>query len=215
MISKKAAAQLSEYKISSFQARGKYPKIALSLLLLALTQCFPAYADWEDTLSEAQSQLKQGRLQEAESTFKEAEKACEEVKLGPTDGDGFKKMSKGVANCLIGISTIRDKQGDAQESDRLYELAVRTVEKAYTSDSLDYAKYLPALADLYDKHGRGDKAELVLQKIIDLRLKLNDDSSSVAQAYDHYARFLRSKSQPDRAIELENKSADLKYKLQH
>lgn len=208
-------AQLSKNKIRRFLTSGKYSRSGLCVLLLTQLHWLPAYADWEDTLSEAQSQLKQGRLEEAESSFKEAEKACEEVKLGPTDGDGFKKMSKGVANCLIGLSTIRDKQGDGPESDRLYELAVRTVEKAYTSESLDYAKYLPGLADLYDKHGRADKAELVLKKILDVRLKLNDDSSSIAQAYDHYARFLRSKSQPDRAVELENKSADLKYKLQH
>ena len=172
-------------------------------------------ADWEDLLSDAQSKLSQGQLQEAEATFKEAEKACEEVKLGPTDGDGFKKMSKGVADCLIGLATIRDRQGESAESDRLYELAIRTVEKAYTANSLDYIKYLPPLADLYDKHGKADKAELVLQKIIEVRLRLKDEPAPIAQAYDHYASFLRSKSQPDKAREYENRSAELKYRMQN
>lgn len=186
------------------------------LLTVAAFQPFAAFAaDWEDQLSDAQSKLRQGKLDEAETAFKEAEKSCEEVKLGPTDGDGFKRMSKGVADCLIGLSTIRDRQGDSAESDRLYELAIRTVEKAYTSNSLDYARYLPPLAELYDKHGKADKAELVLQKIIDLKVSHKDDSSSLAQAYDHYARFLRAKSQPDKATEYENKSADLKYKVQN
>lgn len=194
----------------------KAPQKALLACLFALNTFAPALAgDWEVTLSDAQEELRKGRLDSAEEKFKQAEKECEEVKLGPTDGDGFKKMSKGVADCLIGLATIRDKQNESSESDRLYELAIRTVEKAYTSNSIDYAKYLPPLADLYDKHGKADKAELVLQKIIEVRTKLKDEPAQVASAYDHYARFLRSKSQPDKAVEYENRSADLKYKLQN
>ncbi|MBX9572837.1 MAG: tetratricopeptide repeat protein [Candidatus Obscuribacterales bacterium] len=206
----------SHISIETRTSRKKYLGLASFLIGGLICQTAPAFADdWEEQLSDAQGKLKQGHLEEAESAFKQAEKSCEEVKLGPTDGDGFKRISKGVADCLIGLATIRDRQGDTSESDRLYELAIRTVEKAYTSNSLDYAKYLPPLADLYDKHGKADKAELVLKKVIDTRLALKDDNANVAQAYDHYARYLRAKSQPDKATEYENKSAELKYKLQN
>ena len=173
--------------------------------------------NWQNLLSEARSELSAGRLDKAEEQFKAAEKACEDVKLGPTDGDGFKKMSKGVADCLIGLAAVNERRGDAGEADRLYELAVRTVEKAYTSDSMDYAKYLPPLADLYDKHGKPDKAELVHKKIIDVRTRMapNKDDPSIVQGYDHYARYLRSKDRPDEATIIENKSNEIKYKNQN
>lgn len=193
-------------------------KRMLAALSLFLCSSLPVFADedWEEMLSSAQDDLRSGNLSQAEGKFKEAERLCEAVKLGPTDDQGFKRMSKGVADCLIGIATIRDQQGDSVESDRLYELAIRTVEKPYTANHLEYAKYLPKLADLYDKHGKADKAELVHQKIIDIRTKLAPkDDPSVVQAYDNYAKFLRSKSRNDEAVVVENKSSEMKYRNQN
>ena len=120
---------------------------------------------WQDLDSGARALMKEGRLAEAESQWKEA------IALAETD----KEIDPGVVDCLIGLSGLYDKRGNAAESERLFELAMRTVEGVKGSDSAAYADRLPALAALYRKHGKSWHSELLFQRPQLLRLELLEE----------------------------------------
>ncbi len=56
----------------------------------------------------------------------------------------IKKSIRVVVDCLIGLAGLYDKRGDVAESERLYELAMRTVEGIKGGDSAAYADRLPS-----------------------------------------------------------------------
>lgn len=159
---------------------------------------------WQDLDSGARALMKEGRLAEAESQWKEA------IALAETD----KEIDPGVVDCLIGLSGLYDKRGNAAESERLFELAMRTVEGVKGSDSAAYADRLPALAALYRKHGKSWHSELLFQRLIKIRESVSGKNSpEAASALEMYSQFLSSEGRQAEAAKMSEKAHTIRDSL--
>lgn len=127
-----------------------------------------------------------------------------------------------VVDCLCHLAKVKDKQEQYAESDRLYELAMRNLERhTKNQDNYLYADYLPDLADLYCRHGKTDKAELIYKKLLDIRNNKSPASESnqnkeseIVKAEERYARFLHDNNRSNEATQHENTAAGIRYKFQ-
>ncbi|MCC7530674.1 MAG: tetratricopeptide repeat protein, partial [Candidatus Melainabacteria bacterium] len=138
---------------------------------------------WQDLDAGARALMTEGRLAEAESQWKEA------IALAETG----KEIDPGVVDCLIGLAGLYDKRGNAAEAERLFELAMRTVEGVKGADSAAYADRLPALAALYRKHGKSWHCDLLFQRLIKIRERVSGKNSpEAARALEMYSQFLSS-----------------------
>jgi tetratricopeptide (TPR) repeat protein len=172
--------------------------------------------DWQTVLSQAQSDLAAGNLDSAESGFRQAESLLEAAK---TSGkDELQRNGLCLVDCLVGISKVKERRGESADSEQVYEMGLNTLQKLVEGGwkSHKYADYLPAIADLYDKHGKTDQADLAWQKIIEIRTTVapTDDSARLIAAYSGYAKFLRAHNRPEEAVPYENKVAQIKYSQQ-
>lgn len=152
---------------------------------------------WQQADANARALMKEERLAEAEAQWKEA------IARAETD----KQMDPGLVDCLIGLAGLYDKRGDAGESERLYELAMRTVEGVKGGDSAAYADRLPGLAAMYKRHGKSWHSDLLFQRLIKIRENTKGkNSSEVASACDLYGRFLASEGRQAEADKMNEKA---------
>ena len=159
---------------------------------------------WQDLDAGARSLMKEGRLSEAESQWKEA------IARAETD----KELDPGVVDCLIGLSGLYDKRGDVAESERLYEVAMRTVEGVKGGDSAAYADRLPALAALYRKHGKSWHSDLLLLRLIKIRENVSGKNSpEAASALEMYSRFLAQEGRHAEATKMSERAHTIRDSL--
>ncbi len=159
---------------------------------------------WQDLDSGARAAMREGRLEQAESQWKEA--------IAKAEGD--KQINPGVVDCLIGLSWLYDKRGDAAESERLYELAMRTVEGVKGADSAAYADRLPDLATLYRRHGKSWHSDLLYQRLIKIRENTSGKvSPEVAAALEMYSRFLKSEGRQAEASKVAERAHTIRDSL--
>lgn len=185
----------------------------LLLLVVVLTHLNPSALaqptesdtpDWLGTIREAQSALTAGELELAGRLFRQA------LTVSESKGQG----EPGVVNCLCGLAQIEDRKGNFQESERLHELAMRTLEQITgDQDNHRYANYLTDLAELYARHGKLDKAELALRKQLDIRAKKPPlDEQRLIDAHEALARLLRMANRADEARIHESQALQLKFR---
>jgi tetratricopeptide (TPR) repeat protein len=159
---------------------------------------------WQDLDAGARALVKEGRLAEAESQWKEA------IARAETD----KEIDPGVVDCLIGLAGLYDKRGNAAESERLFELAMRTVEGVKGGDSAAYADRLPALAALYRKHGKSWHSDLLFQRLIKIRENVSGKNSpEAASALEMYSQFLASEGRQAEATKMSEKAHTIRDSL--
>jgi len=159
---------------------------------------------WQELDASARTAMKEGRESEAESQWKEA------IARAETD----KEINPGVVDCLIGLAGLYDKRGDVAESERLYELAMRTVEGVNGGDSAAYADRLPSLAALYRKHGKSWHSDLLFQRLIKIREKVSGKNSpEAATALEMYSRFLASEGRQAEATKMSEKAHTIRDSL--
>jgi len=160
---------------------------------------------WQDMHAGASALLKEGRLQEAESQWKEA----------IVQAEADKQIDPGVVDCLIGLSGVSDKRGDIAESERLYELAMRTVEGVKGGDSAAYADRLPQLAALYRRHGKGWHSDLLFKRLVKIRENTKGkNSKETADALDMYSRFLVQEGRQAEATKVSERAHTIRDQLQ-
>ncbi|HIA51347.1 MAG TPA: tetratricopeptide repeat protein [Candidatus Melainabacteria bacterium] len=159
---------------------------------------------WQDLDAGARAAMREGRLAEAESQWKEA--------IARAESD--KEINPGVVDCLIGLAWLYDKRGDTAESERLYELAMRTVEGVKGGDSAAYADRLPDLAALYRRHGKSWHSDLLFQRLIKIRENTSGkNSTEVATALEMYSRFLQSEGRQAEATKTAEKAHTIRDSL--
>jgi tetratricopeptide (TPR) repeat protein len=159
---------------------------------------------WQDLDAGARALMKEGRLPEAESKWKEA------IARAETD----KEIDPGVVDCLIGLAGLYDKRGNAAESERLFELAMRTVEGVKGGDSAAYADRLPALAALYRKHGKSWHSDLLFQRLVKIRENVSGKNSpEAADALEMYSQFLASEGRQAEATKMSEKAHTIRDSL--
>ncbi len=167
---------------------------------LALT----ASAGWQDLDAIARVSMREGRLAEAEAKWKEA--------IARAESD--KEINPGVVDCLIGLAWLYDRRGDTAESERLYELAMRTVEGVKGGDSAAYADRLPDLATLYRRHGKSWHSDLLYQRLIKIRENTGGKNSpEVATALELYSRFLESEGRQAEATKISERAHTIRDSL--
>jgi tetratricopeptide (TPR) repeat protein len=165
--------------------------------MLDLLLVFIFAAGWQQADANARAFMKEERLAEAEAQWKEA------IARAETD----KQIDPGLVDCLIGLSGLYDRRGDTAESERLYELAMRTVEGVKGADSAAYADRLPALAAMYRRHGKSWHADLLFQRVIKIRENTKGKNSpEVASACEMYGRFLLSEGRQAEADKMSEKA---------
>ncbi|MBX9685352.1 MAG: hypothetical protein K2X27_01545 [Candidatus Obscuribacterales bacterium] len=187
-------------------------KTALLLsIFLSLTLCANAYSeDWQSSLDDAQAALRNGNLNEAEEGFLKTQKLIEAAK--GSDKNDLKKMGLGLVDCLVGISKVKDKQGEFAQSDAVYEMGLETLKKFCEGGwkSHDYADYLPDIAELYDRHGKSEQTDLVWKRIIEIRTTVSPkDNGKIIAAYEGYSKYLRAHGKPEEANQWEYKANQL------
>lgn len=159
--------------------------------------CLIVASGWQEMHAGARAAMQEGRLAEAEQQWKEA------IARAETD----KEIDPGVVDCLIGLAGLYDKRGDVAESERLYELAMRTVEGVKGGDSAEYADRLPDLASLYCRHGKSWHSDLLYQRLIKIREKTKGKNSpEAASALEMYSRFLASEGRQAEATKMSEKA---------
>lgn len=193
------------------------------LLSAFLLTILPVRAeDWQTVLSQAQSDLRDSKLEEAEAGFKRAETLLEAVKISPlldeaTRTAELKKLGFSLVDCLVGISKVRDRRGEYADSEAVYEMGLETLKKFCVNGwkNQDYADYLTGIAELYDRHGQTEKADGAFKQLLEIRTTVAPkDDRKIISAYESYSKYLRAHSRSDEAVHLENKVSQMKYNLQ-
>lgn len=159
---------------------------------------------WQDLDANARAAMREGRLADAETRWKEAIASAESEK----------EINPGVVDCLIGLAWLYDKRGDTAESERLYELAMRTVEGIKGGDSAAYADRLPDLATLYRRHGKSWHSDLLYQRLIKIRENTGGKNSpELATALEMYSRFLQSEGRQAEAAKVGERAHTIRDSL--
>lgn len=183
--------------------------IALISLLLALWAAgSQVLADepppaWLPLEQQARASLVAGQLDAAEQQYKEALSTAERAGA----------IEPGLVTCLVGLAYVNDKKGNPQESERLYELAMRNMEGLVGPTNVRFADWLPDLAFLYDSHGKPDKAEVLFKRA--WRIKQDTYGGNdvrVAEVLEQYARFLRKNGRQVEAADLETRAHTIRQK---
>lgn len=191
----------------------------LSLVVLSLVSVLPALTDdWQSVLSQAQSDLSKGRLDEAESGFHKAENLLEAAKVSSIDEAGKKSELKvlgfSLVDCLVGIAKVKDRKGEFAAAESTYEMGLATLVKFCENGwkNQDYADYLPGIAEMYDRHGKVDEADKSFKQLIEIRTTIAPkDEHRTIKAYESYSKFLRAHSRDNEAVPFENKISQMKY----
>jgi len=182
----------------------------VSLNAISLLVCISA--GWGQTSAEnwlshrdaAQKAFASCDFDRADSEWKEALTAAERTQ----------QIEPGMVTCLVGLAFVKDKQGQAQESERLYELGMHTMEGLVGPASPRYADWMPSLAFLYDSHGKSDKAEVLFKRALFIKTgAFGWNDARVAEVLEQYARFLRKNDRQAEATNLELKAKAIREKL--
>jgi len=181
-------------------------KTKLCLLLFAIicgAQVALADGDWEQLNTEAQSAFDSGDLEGAESKWSEALKQAE----------ASKAVEPGMVTCLCKLALVNDKRKNSFEAERLYELAMRTMEGLAGPKSTRFADWMPDLAWMYEGHGRPDKSEVLFKRALKIKeAAYGADDERVALVLDDYARFLRKENRGTEASVLEQRAKTIRVK---
>jgi tetratricopeptide (TPR) repeat protein len=162
-----------------------------------------ADGDWEQLNDEAQSAFNSGELDEAQSKWTEALKQAE----------ASKAVEPGMVTCLCKLALVNDKKRNSFEAERLYELAMRTMEGLAGPNSTRFADWMPDLAWMYLGHGRPDKSEILFKRAVRIKESAyGADDERVAQALDDYARFLRKENRGTEASTIEQRARTIRTK---
>jgi len=154
--------------------------------------------DWWDKDHEARQLLKENNFAQAKTTFESA------IKMAEKNAN----MDPGLVNSLAGLALLEHKTGHSQESERLYELAMRYEEGFAGAGSEKFAAFLPDLAWLYQWHGNTSQAELLYKRAIaTVSAKNPEDDPKISQFLLHYKAFL---IQSGRTSEAEKIAAHLR-----
>lgn len=184
----------------------RYFRIKLCLVAVAIicgAQVALADGDWQQLNSEAQSSYNNGDLDDAESKWNEALKQAEVSKA----------VEPGMVTCLCKLALVNDKRKNTFEAERLYELAMRTMEGLAGPNSTRFADWMPDLAWMYQGHGRPDKSEVLFKRALKIKESAyGADDERVAQALDDYARFLRKENRGTEASVLEQRAKTIRAK---
>lgn len=136
---------------------------------------------WWKKDHEARLLLKAGSLPQAKAAFEEA------VSIAETNA----VMDPGLVNSLAGLSLLEHRRGNAFESERLYELAMRFQEGFAGANSERFAAFLPDLGWLYSWHGNSKQADIIFRRAIStLEYQNPEDDSKVSPYLLHYKAFL-------------------------
>lgn len=123
-------------------------------------------------------------------------------------------LQPGVVSCLCGLSLLNHEKGSYAESERLYELAMRTVEGLSGRTSVSFARMLPDLAWLYNEHGKPDKAEDILKQALSIHRESDGEFSIPhAQSLEHYAAFLEKNQRRSEAAIHRNRAQQIRSHL--
>ncbi|MBP9092374.1 tetratricopeptide repeat protein [bacterium] len=153
---------------------------------------------WWKKDHEARLLLRAGSLSQSKAAFEEA------VSIAETDA----AMDPGLVNSLAGLSLLEHRRGNAFESERLYELAMRYQEGFAGANSARFAAFLPDLAWLYSWHGNSKQADILFRRAIATVENQNpEDDSKVSPYLIHYKAFL---GQSGRTAEAEKIAVRLK-----
>jgi hypothetical protein len=188
------------------------PHFILLLFVDFILSVIPSLADdWQTSLAKANEDLRAGNLDNAEDGFTTAQKLLEGAQT--KSQDELKRNGMALVECIVGISKVKDRRGDASGSEQAYEMAMNTLKNFCEGGikSQAYADYIPGIADLYERHGRIDQAELALKRVIEVRQTIppKDDNKTIA-AFDQYAKFLRGQKRNDEATVIENNAAQMR-----
>jgi hypothetical protein len=182
----------------------------ISLNALSLLACISACwgqtsaENWESHRDAAQKAFASCDFDRADNEWKEALTAAE--RSG--------QIEPGMVTCLVGLAFVQDKQGHAQESERLYELGMRNMEGLVGPASPRFADWMPSLAFLYDSHGKSDKAEILFKRALLIKTgAFGWNDARVAEVLEQYARFLRKNERQTEATDLELKARTIRQKL--
>lgn len=176
----------------------------LSIAIIGGAQLAWADGDWEQISAEAQQAYDSGNLEEAESKWTEALKQAESSKA----------VEPGMVTCLCKLALVNDKKHNPFEAERLYELAMRTMEGLAGPNSTRFADWMPDLAWMYLGHGRPDKSEVLFKRALKIKESAyGADDERVAQALDDYARFLRKENRGTEASVLEQRARTIRSKV--
>lgn len=140
-----------------------------------------------------------------------AKERCEEaLKLA----DRAREVEPGMVTCFTKLALVNERLGNASEAERLYELAMRTLEGQAGRESLRFADFMPDLGYLYQAHRKPAKAEVLFKKAVAIKEKvLGQNDSRVADAWDDYAHFLQKENRNVEAAQCSEKAHSIRSKL--
>lgn len=151
---------------------------------------------WFALDKEARESFRREDFSSAEKTFKEAISYAESIS----------KFEPGAVNSLLGLSMLNEKLSKPQESERLYELAMRYEEGTYSSESEHFAKFLPDLAWLYHWHGKDGDSERTFMRALKILEKLKgEDHIMLIDILSQYRDFLKSTGRAAEAEKVERR----------
>lgn len=182
------------------------PTFVMLILLSAVFSPLPSRAqasDWKEYDQVAKKAYNEGNYDEAEQNWRDALKQAEKSS----------SVEPGMVNCLCSLALVNDKKGNAQEAERLYELAMRNMEGLVGPSSPRFADWMPDLAFMYDAHGRPDRAEVLFKKALLIKERsFGLEDLRVADVLDSYAQFLRKNNRGIEATALELRSKQIREK---
>lgn len=174
-----------------------------AVAIICGAQAALADGDWQQLNTEAQSAYNSGDLDDAEAKWNEALKQAETSKA----------IEPGMVTCLCKLALVNDKRKNTFEAERLYELAMRTMEGLAGPNSTRFADWMPDLAWMYEGHGRPDKSEVLFKRALKIKESAyGADDERVAQALDDYARFLRKENRGTEASVMEQRAKTIRAK---
>jgi tetratricopeptide (TPR) repeat protein len=183
-------------------------KVLILCALFVFCSCIsfsPAAADtWQQVYDEADAAFNRGDMTTAK------EKCEEALKLA----DQAREIEPGMVTCFTKLALVNDRLGNTGEAERLYELAMRTLEGQAGRESLRFADFMPDLGYMYQAHHKSAKAEVLFKKAVEIKEKaLGQNDSRVADAWDDYAHFLEKENRHVEAAECSQRSRTIRSKL--
>lgn len=160
--------------------------------------------EWLEMDNKARKLARAGDLSEAETLFNDA--------LNRAQAKNHNEP--GVLNSLLGLSLVKEKLGNGAESERLYELGMRTAESLWGPSDVRFAALMPDLAWLYHWHRKDDKAEVLFARVLKTyEANYGPDSAPVAAFLKDYQQYLEETSRIVEAQKVGHRLEHIKGKL--
>ncbi len=167
------------------------------ILCLALTT-------WQDFDGAAKDAFSRGDLTEAESDWREALRLAELASA----------IEPGMVTSMTGLAMINEERGNYEESERLYELAMRNIEAGLGRETAQFAAYMPNLGYVYQKHGKTQKAADIFTEFLATTEKIYGKSSpEMAKALDAYAEYLKRAGRDVEGLAASQQAKNIRAKL--